>query len=186
MKFNQLAKGIFTVDAFLSPSECAALINRTETKGFEQASIATSEGTLVDQDTRNNDRVILDDPDLAVDLWTRIQPFTPRMLLGRQARGLNERFRFYRYKPGQKFSWHVDGAFRRDNGEISQLTFMIYLNEGYQGGATRFEEIEVVGQLGMALVFEHSLFHEGAEVLDGVKYVLRSDIMYGSPGKIYG
>jgi len=38
---------------------------------------------------------------------------------------------------------------------------MIYLNEGYRGGATRFEELEVVGQLGKALVFEHTRFHEG-------------------------
>jgi hypothetical protein len=52
--------------------------------------------------------------------------------------------------------------------------------------STRFEELEVVGQLGMALVFEHTLFHEGSEVLEGVKYVLRSDVMYGPVGKYYG
>ena len=80
----------------------------------------------------------------------------------------------------------MDAAYRRDNGEESQLTFMIYLNKGYRGGTTRFEEIEVTGGLGMALVFEHGLFHEGAEVLEGVKYVLRSDVMYGPVGKIYG
>jgi prolyl 4-hydroxylase len=186
VNFKQLTKGIFTVEGFLDPPQCAAMIRRIEAKGFEQASISTSAGTQLEQETRNNDRVIMDDPNLANELWTRIQEFTPRVLLGRQARGLNERFRFYRYKPGQKFAWHVDGAFRRDNGEMSQLTFMVYLNEGYRGGATRFEEIEVAGHLGMALVFEHALFHEGAEVLEGVKYVLRSDVMYGAVGKIYG
>ena len=30
----------------------------------------------------------------------------------------------------------------------------------------------------MALIFLHSLYHEGNEVTQGVKYVLRSDVMY--------
>ncbi len=42
---------------------------------------------------------------------------------------------------------------------------MIYLNGGYVGGATHFESLEVQGQSGMALVFEHGLIHEGGELL---------------------
>ena len=90
MNFKQLSKGIFSVESFLDPSECEGLIKRIEATGFEQASISTSAGTQLDKDTRNNDRVIIDDVDLANDLWSRIQQFTPRVLLGRQARGLNE------------------------------------------------------------------------------------------------
>ncbi len=186
MNSNQLAPGIFTVDAFLTASECDALIQRAETHGFEKATIATAGSHKVEANIRNNDRVIIDDHQLAADFWTRIAEFTPRVMAGRQARGLNERFRFYRYTPGQKFVWHADGSFRRDNGELSLLTFMIYLNQGYRGGATRFEELEVAGQLGKALVFEHTRFHEGSELLEGVKYVLRSDVMYGPVGKYYG
>ena len=70
--------------------------------------------------------------------------------------------------------------------EISLLTFMIYLNEGYGGGATRFEAMTVDGVLGMALVFEHGLIHEGASVTSGLKYVLRSDVMYGPVGQFVG
>lgn len=55
---------------------------------------------------------------------------------------------------------------------------MVYLNEGYEGGATRFEAAKVMGKAGMALLFQHGLIHEGAEVTQGVKYVLRSDVMY--------
>jgi len=186
MKSNQLAPGIFKVESFLTSLECDGLIRRAEAQGFEKATIATSGSHKVEPKTRNNDRVIIDDPQLAGAFWARIAEFSPRVIAGRQARGLNERFRFYRYAPGQKFVWHADGSFRRDNGELSLLTFMIYLNEGYRGGATRFEELEVVGKLGMALVFEHTLFHEGSEVLEGVKYVLRSDVMYGPVGKYYG
>jgi hypothetical protein len=34
---------------------------------------------------------------------------------------------------------------------------------------------------GTALVFRHRLLHEGAPVLTGRKYVLRTDVMYGPP-----
>jgi hypothetical protein len=30
----------------------------------------------------------------------------------------------------------------------------------------------------MALLFQHQLLHEGSEVTSGVKYVVRSDVMY--------
>lgn len=101
------------------------------------------------------------------------------MLAGWPVQGLNSYFRFYRYAPGQRFSWHCDRSFRAHR-ESSLLTFMIYLNEGYEGGETRFESMSVASKPGMALVFEHGLLHEGAEVTGGVKYVLRSDVMYGA------
>lgn len=63
---------------------------------------------------------------------------------------------------------------------------MIYLNDTYKGGATRFETLVLQGQTGMALIFEHGLIHEGGEVLQGFKYVLRSDVMYGRLGVMAG
>ena len=52
--------------------------------------------------------------------------------------------------------------------------------------APRFESSLVAGKLGTALLFEHGLIHEGAEVTAGVKYVLRSDVMYGPMGQLFG
>ena len=102
------------------------------------------------------------------------------MLNGRRALGLNERLRFYRYEAGQMFAPHVDGYYRRPNGEQSLLTWMIYLNDDFTGGETKFygAEVEVKPETGMMLVFRHALLHEGAEVRAGRKYVLRSDIMF--------
>jgi predicted 2-oxoglutarate/Fe(II)-dependent dioxygenase YbiX len=105
------------------------------------------------------------------------------MQQGREIRGLNERFRFYRYTEGQVFRWHHDGYFERDNGEQSVLTFLIYLNEDYLGGETNFEWTKVKGKTGMGLIFPHHLVHQGNAVLgDGVKYVIRTDVMYGRVG----
>ena len=182
----EIARGIFTIDDVLDTAACDALVARAEAHGFEIATINTRHGPEVDRDFRNNDRVIADDRILANDLWNRVRDAIPPFLLGRQVRGLNERFRYYRYGPGQKFSWHTDGSFRRENGEASLLTFMLYLNGGYTGGETLFPNAQVRGRPGMALVFEHALSHEGAEVTSGIKYVLRSDVMYGPVGQIAG
>lgn len=74
---------------------------------------------------------------------------------------------------------HKDGAFKRDPYETSQYTFMIYLNEEYTGGETIFASGEIIRpQVGAALIFHHPLRHEGALLKAGVKYVLRTDIMY--------
>jgi predicted 2-oxoglutarate/Fe(II)-dependent dioxygenase YbiX len=179
--------GIICIRDVLTPSECEALIARAEAVGFEPATINTRSGTKRDEQARDNDRVIVDDVDLASDLWNRISNHVPVIRAGRQVVGLNERFRFYRYHSGQKFGWHVDGPFRRGNGEMSLLTFMIYLNEGYGGGVTAFHNsAHIVGDRGMALLFEHGLMHQGAEVTHGVKYALRSDIMYGAVGRLGG
>jgi prolyl 4-hydroxylase len=186
MKRQNIREGVFTVGGVLSLEECTDLIAVAERNGFEIATINTRHGAEIDRDVRNNDRVIIDDHALADTLWRRISPVVPAFLAGRQARGVNERFRFYRYVPGQRFSWHTDGAFERENGERSLLTFMVYLNEGYERGATEFVAARVVGETGTGLFFEHQLSHQGAGVVEGIKYVLRSDIMYGPVGQFAG
>ena len=186
MQRKDINRGAFAIDDVLYAEECSVRIRRAEDHGFELAPITTAKGFKVDLETRNNDRVIFDDFALANLLWSRVRHVIPEILAGRQAIGLNERFRLYRYAQGQRFSWHSDGAFQRENGEMSLLTFMIYLNDGYTGGETRFEGTKVVGRTGMALVFHHGVVHEGAEVTEGRKYALRSDVMYGAVGKLGG
>jgi prolyl 4-hydroxylase len=174
-----IAKGIFVIDGLVEPAECEALVQRGEKSGFEAAPIVTARGAQVDTATRDNDRYVFDDSALSESLWLRARDLIPAAMNGRTAIGLNERFRLYRYSPGQRFKWHSDAPFHRPNGDISLLTFMVYLNSGYEGGATRFEGAKVTGNLGQALIFEHGLIHEGAEVLKGTKYALRSDVMFG-------
>jgi hypothetical protein len=129
---------------------------------------------------------MVDTPARAHELWSRLSAHMPPVLEGRRATGLNERLRFYRYGPGQQFAPHTDGCHRRPNGDESLLTLMIYLNGGARGGATRFENAVITPEAGLALVFDHYLVHEGAPVVEGQKYVLRSDVMYGPQGSGVG
>lgn len=60
------------------------------------------------------------------------------------------------------------------------MVFLIYLNEGCLGGETLFRQgnLKVSPKMGSAILFEHQLWHQGAEVESGVKFVLRSDVVY--------
>lgn len=181
---------VFVIHNFLSEEECAALIRRSEALAYEPGTVAG----VVNENVRNNERVIIDEESLASDLFHRAEPFLPRVLENHRLVGFNERWRFYRYRPGQTFNPHRDGSYvRMKTWEESELTFMIYLNDGMVGGETKFfadveqafqqppsPYLSVQPKAGTALVFLHSIWHEGAVVQSGLKYVLRTDVMYGS------
>ena len=175
---------IFVIHDFFTPAECDAAIARAETAGFEEATITTAGGAVLNKGIRNNARLIVDDFDLAARLFERARPLLPVRPLPRwELSGFNERWRYYRYDPGERFAPHYDGSFIRDEDERSQLTFMIYLNDDFAGGETNFyflarePYLSVRPVRGQALVFVHWKLHEGAEVLRGRKYVLRTDVM---------
>ena len=197
MRKEQLrGEGVFVIHDFLSADECAAAIARSEAAGFGDAPINSGSGFVVAKGVRDNDRAMIDDSDLAARLWERATPFVPAELDGWTAVGLNERFRSYRYGPGQFFAPHFDGSFVRSFDERSLLTFMVYLNADAAGGDTTFYLFEGDGVLrdnsptsrvtpepGKALVFKHTILHEGRPVMAGRKYVLRSDVMYRRPAR---
>lgn len=170
---------IFTIPNLFTKGECDQWISLSESIGFEPAPINTASGPQRRTDIRNNARVLLDDEPRSVGLWQRIANDVPDVVPEWRAKGLSERLRFYRYDVGQKFKWHADGCFRRNNGEQSFLTFMVYLNDDFTGGETLFGKgIRIVPEQGMALLFCHWQKHMGDEIRDGRKYVLRSDVMY--------
>lgn len=175
-----------TIEGLLSADECRGWIDLAEQLGFYDAPINLGGGVEARRpDIRNNQRTLIDDAERAAALWQRTEPLLPEHILrsGREtATGFNERLRFYRYQPGQRFALHRDGYYRRPDGsETSRMSFLIYLNEGFEGGETDLLELGVVTpKTGLALCFRHSYLHEGRAVRSGVKYVLRTDIMYRS------
>lgn len=97
---------------------------------------------------------------------------------GSIAIGLNEQFRFYKYSTSQRFKRHIDGRFKRNEIEESRITFMIYLNEDFEGGETKFDELTIAPKTGTALCFIHEQKHESLPIKQGTKYVLRSEVLY--------
>jgi 2OG-Fe(II) oxygenase superfamily len=80
---------------------------------------------------------------------------------------------------------HKDGPWK-ERGLTSKLTLLIYLNDGFTGGETNFRTFEIVPTTGLLCLFEHPIWHEGAAVKTGTKFVLRSDVLYAGDGPELG
>lgn len=113
---------------------------------------------------------------------------------------MNSCFRMCFYKPGGHFAPHYDSDFVVDPLSLRSFkTMMIYLNDSYQGGETNFLEehqlywddarslycappgavrAQLKARTGDCIVFDHKILHEGAQVVSGVKYMMRSEIIY--------
>jgi hypothetical protein len=194
----------FVVKGLLTPSECEHWIRRSEERGYVPATLGEGQ---VRPRFRSSQRNMLDSPELAGQVFRRLHVHLPKLLDGRKLCSLNERLRFLRYDSGERFQPHQDGVYTRpDNSESSRLTLMLYLNDGggadFDGGETNFllmgprrhgsgrqskpqkgspqnlGKASVVPCAGDALVFSHGLLHEGAAVVQGRKYCVRTDVMY--------
>ncbi|KAJ7098037.1 hypothetical protein B0H15DRAFT_823851 [Mycena belliarum] len=117
---------------------------------------------------------------------------SPRV--ARKAHSFNSNIRVYKYTPLQHFGPHYDDDCRDPaTGAKSEWTLLIYLTgceDGVEGGETLFYQdgkctssnvIKASLTRGTALLHRHGhecMLHEGSPVIRGVKYVLRSDVMF--------
>lgn len=107
--------------------------------------------------------------------------------------GLNPCFRVCRYSPGGFFLPHFDAGFDESNEVRSFKTFMLYLNDVDAGGPTCFysdvqkhyqkpDPQKVVSSLqpecGSCLIFNHCITHDGGKLDQGLKFLLRTEVMY--------
>ncbi|GAB1856236.1 2OG-Fe(II) oxygenase [Flavobacteriaceae bacterium MHTCC 0001] len=179
MKKVELHPEIFLVENFMSKQECNFFIEKGEGVVFEEAKVNIDGKQVMVKSIRNNQRILFKDTVLADSVWTKIKPFVSETFGVYRALGLNELFRIYKYTQGQRFKMHRDGSYERNEKECSFFSLLIYLNEGYEGGETYFEEgLTIIPKVGDALIFHHPLRHEGKPLISGTKYVLRTDIMY--------
>ncbi|WP_291720287.1 2OG-Fe(II) oxygenase [Bernardetia sp.] len=189
---------IWTIENFLTASECQELIIFSENKSYEEATVSLKSGAKMMKNVRNNERLIYEDEKLAIKYWERLKDFCPMYINDvvenepqqQKATGLNPRFRFYKYESNQRFKKHIDGRVEIEKSGKkleSRITFLIYLNNDFEGGETAFsykngdskvEEIIIQPKAGTALCFVHEIKHEGKPVPKGTKYVLRSDVFY--------
>jgi len=188
--------GAFVLTNVLTKKECEQFIDISEKFSYSEATITTFGGMVSAPDVRNNKRVMWQtDDSVYLPIYERIRELVPKVVRVRgedwEVCGVNERLRFYRYDGGEIFKKHYDGCFPRNINEMSLLTFILYLNDGFEGGQTTFfvnsKKVKVEPETGSALLFFHgrhsaSPLHEGSILKKGRKYVLRSDIMYRRKG----
>ncbi|VFQ82363.1 unnamed protein product [Cuscuta campestris] len=196
---------LLTVQNYLTSAEAKAFIEAAESVGFvHQGSLGPTKGEAY----RDNDRISINDPDLADAIWKAgiDKLFCAIRICGRVAVGLNPNIRFYRYKAGQRFGRHIDESVDLGEGQFTHYTLLVYLSgrgfkskakvdknaqdsltEPLVGGETVFYGprnslvAEVPPCEGMALFHIHGdkcMLHEARNVSKGVKYVLRTDVVF--------
>jgi hypothetical protein len=89
-----------------TPEECQQWIEMTEERGYAAALLNYGAEQVLVTDVRNNDRCMIDDVDMTQKLFERIKSYLPNVWKTHQLVGLNERLRFLRYDPGQRFTPH--------------------------------------------------------------------------------
>ena len=60
---------------------------------------------------------------------------------------------------------------------------LIYLNDDYEGGNTKFlfddsNEISIIPKIGLICLMDQNILHEVPNIINGVKYVIRTELMY--------
>lgn len=141
--------GAFQLLNVFSKQECQAFIDTTEGLGFlPDAPVSLS------RDVRHNDNVtwVVDETTNQI-IWQRcahLMADPENYFSGKEPVGINARFRFYRYKEGDFFKFHTDGAWPGSRvidkqlitdaypDRYSEMTFLILLSDDFTGGATRF------------------------------------------------
>jgi hypothetical protein len=193
----------FVLENVLTPGECESLKQRGHELGYEDCGY--------NKNIRVTDRVIYPSQQVAKHLFERIAPFLGSAVdltcpmtewqtgLRKDLRpgrwvpyGLNDHFRLCRYMPGGFFLPHYDGAYDAADTKCSLMTFMLYLNDAFEGGATRSyneqqsrykegldENVTATYKptTGSGPVFYHNITHDGQPVVSGEKYILRSEVM---------
>jgi len=173
------------INNVFSYEECNNLIIYSEKIGYVQAS------SYIDKykkehfflEIRKSLRCIVDDINFAKILYKRIAHIIPNNYKDMTFCEINPRFRFLKYTDGDHFAKHTDEHYKNDKNEISLITVLIYLNDNYEGGNTKFlfdndNEISIIPKIGLICLMDQNILHEVPKLINGVKYVIRTELMY--------
>ncbi|KAF9527268.1 hypothetical protein CPB83DRAFT_895488 [Crepidotus variabilis] len=200
--------GAFIINDALDVSECRSLVKASEAVGLVPDEPVAGSATQLSSVLAHN-LIWLADTEFIEGLYQRVANLLPQAVHGGKVQGINRRFRLYRYRPGALYRPHIDGAwpasalnsstsppsyvYDSDPTVYSRLTFLIYLNDDFEGGCTTFflpcsssgvlEARPVKPRAGTVCVFPHgaakgSLLHEGSGVTSGAKYIIRTEVLY--------
>lgn len=197
--------GAFLLHGVLGREEAAAILRLAQRMGFR-----TDHPVSRPAPSPTRGCEWLADASLLGPMFARASPLLPAEVGGGRLEGINPRWRLFEYRRGAIYRPHIDGSWPmggldQDGGYVhdlhgaavrSRLTFLVYLNDGFDGGCTTFfqpaaapagaqrelDRFEVTPLAGSALCFPQSatasLLHEGSPVTRGVKYVIRTDVLY--------
>jgi len=190
---EHLPARMYTFLNVLTQAECGQLMSQLDFSAPEQkiqqglvTTAVNSNQTLIRTSIRRN----FIDEDIARVVWNAINSTLPAELPdGRKLSGIRSKMNYYRYEEGQYFKIHTDGGFTfSETGDTSEYTFVIYLNDDFTGGTTRYcylpewnNEIREVKPIqgGMSVFRQSDMKHCGVTLAKGFKHIIQGMVMYG-------
>lgn len=207
----EAARGTYQLLNVLSTDECLRLIALSESLGYLKDAAVS-----LPRHVRHNDNVVwVTDEATDAIIWQRVSHLAEQRLAifgDKKPVGINARFRFYRYGTGDFFKPHTDGAWPGSRvvdrqlianaypDRYSMMTFLIFLNDDFEGGATRLlvhgedrrsptrrsediNEVDIRTPAGGVLCFPHGMHllhcvHSSEPVTQGTKYIIRTDMLF--------
>lgn len=203
--------GAYKLLNVFSEKEVKQFIELSESLGYQKDAAVS-----LPREVRHNDNVtiVVDDRTERL-IWERVANAVNNNLEifeGKKPLGINARFRFYRYGEGDFFKFHIDGDWPGSKVEgdklirdaypdrYSKMTFLILLNENFDGGETRFlvnadnpgqparrgdttQEVDVRTPARSVLLFPHGrhplhCVHSSVPITKGTKYIIRTDMLF--------
>jgi hypothetical protein len=179
---------IVTIERFATAEECQWLIARAGSGGLQRAKVYRSSSTAQVAETRTNREMpfTIFNADVVLSLI--------RDRIAAAAGVATSHFeiaKLLHYSPGEQFALHADFIEAKTPEMARELamrgqrsaTFLIYLNDGYEGGATQFPRLswQYRGGRGDALLFsnvdvkgepDYDTVHAGMPPTSGEKWVL--------------
>ena len=161
MKTQLHNEQIFTLDGAISTTECKAIIDRANTKGWNTSSPSGGgHGRTGKEDPRTNKFCVFHDTEISERLYDTVRSSLPPDLtfIGQNVyfhsvtKGAEwtpkfayDKLRVYKYEVGDSFPEHIDYKVKRtifrDGREYIQQSFLsllVYLNEDFEGGQTGY------------------------------------------------
>lgn len=170
---EQLSERIIQIPQAITPAVCQTYIQQGDQVGWG----ATNIGELNPLYSRSQAVMYID----IAALVAAIQQRAPHTLDGLEIATLApERTACMRYSQGEFFGLHTDAPYVAPDGALSKLSFILYLNDDYQGGETFFPELglAVSPEVGKILLFPPDIPHMSNPIMHGAKYIVRSEVLY--------
>jgi hypothetical protein len=194
------------IDDVLEPSTCRALIRKADTDRWltttaemvraanephasapRRASDSNRPCRLVGTDDDRPRFAVLDAPLLALRLHYRLLEHLPVSREGAELTGLKPLLRCLEYRRGEGTRAHADPTRVTPDGQLSQLSVLVFLNDHFDGGSVEFPELgrHIFARAGRVCIFPHSLMHIDHVVTRGRKFVVETEVFYSPDWKAY-
>jgi predicted 2-oxoglutarate/Fe(II)-dependent dioxygenase YbiX len=170
---KQFGTRIYQIFNAVSPSVCRDYVQQGDRAGWNPTNVSELNPLF----SRSQAYINID----VQALFAAIQHTVPSRLDDMVIVSLAEqRTACMRYSEGEYFGLHTDSPFVAQDGAITKLSLVLYLNDDYKGGETVFPDLalEIKPEVGKILLFPPNLRHMSKPISLGAKYIVRSEVLY--------